>query len=90
MAKRIYKKQSKHDAIIKVRLQHTAPGDELSPVLEELASHIDKSQLYSFSNPRLGTNEKYVGNQATAIYLEIDVETLRKMFQFLTLNNKAV
>lgn len=90
MAKRIYKQQTTKQHIIKMRLQHTMPGDELSPVLEELASHIDKTQLYSFTNPRLGTNEKYAGNQATAIYLEIDAETLRKMFQFLTLNSGAV
>lgn len=90
MAKRIYKKRSISTDIIKVRLQHTEPGDELSLVLEELADHIDKTQLYSFSGCRLGTNPKYEGSQATAIYLEIDAQTLRKMFQFLTLNHEAV
>jgi hypothetical protein len=81
MGKRIY--QRKTDTTIKVRLQHTVPDDEISPLLEELADGIDKSLLCSFSRPRLGTNPKYAGNQATAMYLEIDFETLQEMFALL-------
>jgi hypothetical protein len=87
MPKRIY--QKKRPTTIKVRLQHTEPGDELSPLLEDLAEGIDKTQLVAFSKPRLGTNPKYAGNQATAMYLEIDVEVLRKMFQFLKLSAQS-
>lgn len=82
--KRIY--QDKTNTTIKVRLQHTAPDDELSPLLEELADGIDKTQLVAFNRPRLGTNPKYAGNQATAMYLELDVELLRKMFEFLSVS----
>lgn len=87
MSKRIY--QPKTNTTIKVRLQHTEPGDELSPLLEELADGIDKTQLAAFNRPRLGTNPKYAGNQATAMYLEIDVEILRKMFAFLKISTHA-
>lgn len=87
MGKRIY--QKKTAKTIKVRLQHTEQGDEISPLLEELAEGIDKRQLVAFSRPRLGTNPKYEGNQATAMYLEMDVDVLRKMFQFLKLSTSA-
>jgi N-acyl-L-homoserine lactone synthetase len=43
-----------------------------------------------FSGPRLGTNEKYDGNQATAIYLEVDAETLLRMFEYLSIAETAV
>lgn len=84
MARRIYKKKT--CLPIKVRLQHTSPNNELSPVLERIDELVDKSQLYSYSRPRLGTNPKYAGQQATAIYMEMDADTLLKMFEFLTLS----
>jgi hypothetical protein len=46
-------------------------------------------RIYQFNRPRLGTNPKYEGNQATAMYLEIDVAVLQKMFQFLKLSTSA-
>lgn len=88
MGKRIY--QSKNgQPVIKMRLQHTEPADEISPVLETLAERIDKTKLYAFNGPRLGTNPKYKGNQATAIYLELDAATLLKMFEYLSMTNVA-
>ena len=84
MPRRVYRKKTNQKDIIKVRLQHTAPDGDLSPVLETLAAHIDRSKLYSFSGPRVGTNPKYTENQATAIYFEIDVQTLQRMFEYLT------
>ena len=89
MAKRIYRKKQLRDAIIKVRLQHTESNDQLSPILVQIAERIDKTKLYSFSNPRLGTNPKYKGNQATAIYLEVDAATLLKMFEYLSISQQA-
>ena len=86
---RIYKSRNGHEPVIKIRLQHTAPDDELSPVLKKLAEHIEKTNLYSFSGPRLGTNPKYAGNQATAIYLEVDAATLLKMFEYLSISQQA-
>ena len=61
MAKRIYQKKQPRDEIIKVRLQHTEPGDQ-----------------------------QYAGNQATAIYLEVDADTLLKMFEYLSISQQAV
>lgn len=87
MARRIYKKRT--GSLIKVRLQHTAENNELSPVLERIDELIDKSNLYSYARPRLGTNPKYAGQQATAIYMEVDADTLLKMFKFLTLSTSA-
>lgn len=78
MGKRIY--QAKTNATIKVRLQHTDPSGDISPLLEELAASIDKTKLCAFNAPRLGTNPKYDGQQATAMYLEIDAELLLLMF----------
>lgn len=89
MTQRIYQQKHLGQDIIKVRLQHTAPGDQVSPVLERIAETIDKMKLYSFTNPRLGTNPKYEGNQATAIYLEVDVATLLKMFEYLSISQQA-
>ena len=88
MGKRIYKSRN-GQPVIKMRLQHTEPGDELSPVLETLAERIDKTKLYAFNGPRLGTNPKYEGNQATAIYLELDAATLLKMFEYLSISQSA-
>ena len=87
MATRVY--QPKTNTTIKLRLQHTEPNNQLSSLLEELADGIDKTLLSSFNRPRLGTNPKYAGNQATAMYLELDVEVLRKMFEFLKLSTHA-
>ena len=87
MARRIYKKKT--CLPIKVRLQHTSPNNELSPVLERIDELINKSQLYSYSRPRLGKNPKYVGQQATTIYMEMDADALLKMFEFLTLSTAA-
>jgi hypothetical protein len=84
MPRQVYRKKTNQKNIIKVRLQHTAPDGDLSPILETLAAHIDRTQLYSFSGPRLGTNPKYAENQATAIYLEVDAQTLQRMFEYLT------
>ena len=89
MGKRIYMNKN-GQPVIKVRLQHTAPDDEVSPVLERLAERIDKTKLYSFSGPRLGTNPKYEGNQATAIYLELDAATLLKMFDYLSISTTVL
>lgn len=88
MGTRIYKKKN-GQPVIKMRLQHTYPDDELSPVLERLAERIDKTKLYGFNGPRLGTNPKYKGNQATAIYLELDAATLLKMFEYLSISQQA-
>ena len=90
MARRIYKKKQAGKALIKVRLQHTAGNDEFSPVLQRIAERIDKLKLYSFSGPRLGTNPKYAGQQSTAIYLEVDAETLLRMFEYLSIAETAV
>jgi hypothetical protein len=83
MGKRIYR--TKTHTTIKVRLQHTDPNGEISPLLAKLVTGIDKSRLVSFSAPRLGTNPKYDGQQATAVYLEIDYNILRVMFAALEL-----
>lgn len=58
----------------------------MSSLLEALADGIDKTKLAAFNRPRLGTNPKYAGTQATAMYLEIDVETLRRMFDVLKID----
>lgn len=87
MPKRIY--QKKTNTTIKVRLQHTEPGDLVSPLLSALAEEIDKTQLVAFSRPRLGSNPKYDGSQATAMYLELDFDTLERMFALLKLANTA-
>lgn len=79
--KRMYSRKTPQT--VKVRLQHTEPGDQVSSLLDDLADGIDKKKLCAFSRPRLGTNPKYAGNQATAMYLEIDIEILREMFGYL-------
>lgn len=84
MPKRIY--QPRTAGTIKVRLQHTDASNQVSCLLEELADGIDKTTLVSFTRPRLGTNPKYAGNQATAMYLEIDFETLKRMFDVLKID----
>lgn len=84
MGKRIYR--TKTHTTIKVRLQHTDPSGEISPLLEALSETIDachKDKLVAFNRPRLGTNPKYEGQQATAMYLELDYDVLRFMFSSL-------
>jgi hypothetical protein len=81
MGNRIYQKGTPQT--VRVRLQHTEPGDVISPLLEDLADGIDKRLLVAFNRPRLGTNPKYADNQATAMYLEIDIRILKKMFGYL-------
>jgi hypothetical protein len=83
MSKRIYRKKT--NTTIKVRLQHTDPSGDISLLLKKLVTGIDKSRLVSFSAPRLGTNPKYDGQQATAVYLEVDYNILRVMFAALEL-----
>ena len=78
MRKRLY--QKKTNTTIKMRLQHTGTDGDISPLLETLAQNIDKSALASFSAPRLGTNPKYDGQQATAMYLELDYDVVKAMF----------
>ena len=86
MSKQIYQQRTLEAQIVKIRLQHTATDDQLSPMLERLDELINKSQLYSYSRPRLGKNPKFVGQQATTIYMEMDADALLKMFEFLTLS----
>lgn len=82
MAKRIY--QAAGDAVIKIRLQHKAPNDQLSPVLKHLYENIDKSKFVDTNSPRLGTNPKYIGQQATAIYLEMNASEFIRLFNGIT------
>ena len=89
MPQRIYQQKHSGQDIIKVRLQHTAPGDQVSPVLQRIAETIDKTKLYSFSNPRLGTNPKEAENPGRAVYLGVDVTTLLRMFEYLSSAQQA-
>ena len=83
MAKRLY--QSAGNAVIKIRLQHQAPNDQLSHVLKHLYENIDKSKLVGSTSPRLGTNPKYAGNQATAIYLEMNANDFIRLFNGISI-----
>jgi len=88
MGKRIY--QPRRNTTIKLRLQHTDPSGEMSPLLDALAEQLEqhKSKLVScYNRPRLGTNPKYDRHQATAMYVELDYALLSWMIQALAAVN---
>lgn len=72
-------------------MQHSDPSGDLSPLLDALSEQIEfnKDKLCSFNRPRLGTNPKYDGHQATAMYLEIDYALLQWMFAALAAVEKT-
>jgi len=79
MGKRIY--QPKTNTTIKLRLQHTDEHGDISPLLEAISDQLEeyKHLMVAFNRPRLGTNPKYEGTQATAMYLELDYALLQWM-----------
>lgn len=78
-ARRVYRPRNKKT--VKLRLQHTSEDGNISPLLESISDRIDKRKLVAFRRARLGSNPKYEGRQATAIYLDVPYETLERVLR---------
>lgn len=77
--RRVYRPRTKRT--VKLRIQHTSEDGEVSPLLESISDRIDKRKLVAFRRARLGSNPKYEGRQATAIYLDCDFNTLERVLR---------